>query len=172
MKSTFPMAMPPTSSDLTTITEAMVEELVLKSRISPRKRMILPFHKSNRAILHRMLNAIQPNSYIRPHRHFTAQKSESILLLRGAICYFTFNDKGEILQTIHLKAGSLQFGVDTEPSVFHTFIAIEADTVIYEAKSGPYLRETDKDFPDWSPAEYTSEAEIYLQQLYALSRVM
>ncbi|MEL6721050.1 MAG: WbuC family cupin fold metalloprotein [Bacteroidota bacterium] len=165
----FSLALPPIETPLTLITEDQIEALLERSRLSPRKRMILPFHKADDALLHRMLNAIQPQSYIPPHRHFTSQKSESIILLRGSICYFTFDANGNIEQIYHLKAGTARFGVDTEPSVFHTFIATEENTVIYEVKNGPYVRETDKDFPAWSPAEGTEEAIAYLEWLYSLA---
>ncbi|MEN0051933.1 MAG: WbuC family cupin fold metalloprotein [Bacteroidota bacterium] len=166
MNSAFSLALPPIKTPLTLITEAQIEALLERSRLSPRKRMILPFHKSDNVLLHRMLNAIQPQSYIPPHRHVTSQKSESIILLRGAICYFTFDESGNILEKYHLKAGTLRFGVDTEPSIFHSFIALEEDTVIYEVKNGPYVRETDKDFPEWSPTEGSEEATNYIKQLY------
>lgn len=172
MDTNFSLALPPIKTPLTLITKEQIEALLERSRLSPRKRMILPFHKSDDALLHRMLNAIQPQSYIPPHRHFTSQKCESIILLRGAICYFTFNEKGSILQKYHLKAGTLQFGVDTEPNIFHTFIALEENTVIYEVKNGPYVRETDKDFPEWSPAEDSKGAKEYLEWLYEDAKLM
>ncbi|MEM9848367.1 MAG: WbuC family cupin fold metalloprotein, partial [Bacteroidota bacterium] len=118
------LAMQASDNDLTIIHTAQMEQLILAARQSPRKRMILPFHKSDDALLHRMFNAIQPGSYIPPHRHFRSQKAESIILLRGAIAYFTFSEKGEVTGIYHLKAGSPQFGMDTEPTIFHTFIAL------------------------------------------------
>ncbi|MEM8525192.1 MAG: WbuC family cupin fold metalloprotein [Bacteroidota bacterium] len=166
MSTNFSLALPPVTTPLTLITDEQIEALLERSRESPRKRMILPFHKSDDALLHRMLNAIQPQSYIPPHRHFTSQKCESIILLQGIICYFTFDKNGNILQKYHLKASTTQFGVDTEPSVFHTFIALEKDTVIYEVKNGPYVQGTDKDFPVWSPAEGSEEANDYMHWLY------
>jgi len=166
MNTNFSLALSPVKTPLTLITEEQIEALLERARLSPRKRMILPFHKSDDALLHRMLNAIQPQSYIPPHRHFTSQKSESIILLCGAICYFTFDEMGNILQKYHLKAGTTQFGVDTEPNVFHTFIALEEDTVIYEVKNGPYVRETDKDFPEWSLGENDLSSKAYLRMLY------
>lgn len=168
----FSLALPPIKTPLTLITEEQIEALLERARLSPRKRMILPFHKSDDALLHRMLNAIQPQSYIPPHRHFASQKCESIILLCGSICYFTFDEIGNILQKYHLKAGTAQFGMDTEPSVFHTFIALEEDTVIYEVKNGPYVRETDKDFPAWSPAEDSEGAKEYLEWLYEEAKKM
>ena len=37
-----------------------------------------------------MLNAIQPGSYIRPHRHLDPPKSESLILLQGMLGYVSF----------------------------------------------------------------------------------
>ncbi len=45
--------------------------------------MIQPFHKQNSDTLHRMLNAVQPDSYVRPHRHLDPPKAEAWILLQG-----------------------------------------------------------------------------------------
>jgi hypothetical protein len=51
--------------------------------------------------------------------------------------------------------------------VYHSFIVLEPDTVIYEVKSGPYVTSTDKSFAPWAPAEGTPEAQVYMEQLRA-----
>ena len=52
------------------------------------------FHRGDEDPLQRMLNAIQPGSYIRPHRHFDPPKSESVILLQGMLGYVSFRDDG------------------------------------------------------------------------------
>jgi cupin fold WbuC family metalloprotein len=160
------MAMKAPEGQVVAITQDLVRQAVEASRKSPRKRIILPFHKSDASPLHRMLNAVQPGSYIRPHWHRHLPKDESLVMIQGAICVFLFEDDGRIRQTIRLKAGSKAFGIDLVAGICHTFIAIVPDTVVFEVKPGPYVRTTDKDFASWAPAEGTDQAEKYLARLY------
>jgi cupin fold WbuC family metalloprotein len=115
-----------------------------------------------------MLNALQPGSYIQPHRHLAPPKAESTVVLRGAICYVSFTETGEADKHVIVSAGSDTVGIDTEPGVYHTFFALEEDTVLYEVKPGPYDEKTDKDFAIWAPAEGSAQAKEYLQDLHHL----
>lgn len=169
-KQQYPTALPPPSAATTVVTSDLVELVIAASRKSPRKRIILPLHKSMDAPLHRMLNGLQPNSYIQPHRHLAPPKAESVLVLKGAIVCFIFNDKGGIEAIHHLAAGSPKFGIDSEPGVFHTFVAIERDTVLFEVKPGPYGQSSDKDFATWAPAEGTEESLNYMKHLYEIGK--
>ena len=137
------------------------------SQSSPRRRVIQPLHRSESATLHRMFNAVQPDSYIPPHRHLDPPKAESWIVLRGALAFFTFDDQGAISECLEIRAGGDIFGVDLEPGVYHTFCALEPDTLVYEVKDGPYSPATDKAFPEWAPREGTPEASRYLAQLRA-----
>lgn len=42
---------------------------------------------------------------------------------------------------------------------------LKQDTLVFECKTGPYDRESDKDIPDWAPREGSPEAEAYLLEL-------
>ena len=167
---TFPKALPAPSTNNTLITTEHIHSCVEASKKSPRKRIILPLHKSNDSNLHRMLNAMQPGSYIQPHRHMFPPKAESIIVLQGAIYVFIFTADGEISEVHTVAAGGLNLGIDSEPGVFHTFAAIQEDTVLFEVKPGPYNQADDKDFAPWAPAEGDHGAEEYLQQLYEKGR--
>lgn len=168
----YPAALPPIASPVIKITDDLLNKVAEMSRNSPRKRIIFPFHKTGEESIHRMLNGIQPNSYIQPHRHQRANKAEGIILLRGSIAYFTFDEEGKISEQMKLTAGTTDFGVDTEPHIYHSFLALEKDTVIYEVKPGPYNPELDKDFANWAPTEGTEAAKSYLQNLYNVARTM
>ncbi|NNJ69652.1 MAG: WbuC family cupin fold metalloprotein [Kiritimatiellales bacterium] len=159
-----PMALKPASTQVTPIDDVLISSVVVASRESPRKRIIQPLHKEGAASLQRMLNAIQPGSYIRPHRH-VPERAESIIVLSGAIQFFTFSEQGAVEQSLQLKAGSTQIGIDIEGGVWHSFAALEADTVLFEVKPGPYDPESDKEFARWAPEEYSPEVGDYLNQL-------
>ncbi len=146
------------------ISADLIRQVVEGSRISPRQRMILPLHKSGPALLQRMLNAVQPGTYIRPHRH-AAGRAESIIVLQGAIRLQVFNEDGALFQSLEIRAGSPTFGIDLEGGTWHSFQSLEPDTVLFEVKPGPYNPETDKEFAPWAPEEFSDEAATYLETL-------
>ena len=163
---TFPVALAPPSGEVVLLNEALLVPAVEGSRQSPRGRIILPFHKDHDEKLHRMMNVMQPGTYIRPHRHQNPPKAESIIVLRGALWFVTFRDGGEITGKWRLAPGLKEFGVDIMPGVFHTFLVIEPDTVIFEVKPGPYVKASDKDFAAWAPAEGDSAVTDYQATLW------
>ena len=166
-KQDFPMALEPPAGLVVTITHEMVQRAVEASRISPRKRVILPLHKTEDSPLHRMLNAGQPGTYIRPHWHRQPPKDETLVVLQGAIGLFVFHDDGKVQRALRLAAGSSDFGVDIVAGVCHTFIVLAQDTVVYEVKPGPYMRAMDKDFAAWAPAEGDPEVAGFINRLSA-----
>lgn len=164
--SSFPTALDAPSADLNVLHTGLVAQAVEASRSSPRQRVILPLHKQGSALLQRMLNALQPGTYVRPHRH-SEDRAESLVVLAGALSFLTFDADGAVRSTQELRAGTEAFGIDFEGGLWHSFVVLEPDTVLFEVKPGPYDATADKEFADWAPAEFTPEAEAYLQQLRA-----
>ncbi len=152
------------------ITAELVRQQASEAQDNPRRRVILSFHSSDDEPLHRMLNAIQPGSYIRPHRHLTPPKDEALLVLAGSVGFVPFSEEGQPdadnLLLIDPAKGVL--GVDFRAGLWHTLIALEPDTVIYEVKPGPWSAATDKEFAPWAPAPDTEDAERYLHTLEEL----
>jgi cupin fold WbuC family metalloprotein len=165
----YPRALRPPSENVVIIDNKLIQKAIDSSKMSPRKRIILPFHKLPSDNLHRMLNAIQPDSYVQPHRHLDPLKPESIIILKGAIIFVVFNNTGEIENFYQLLSGSSNIGVDIEPGIYHTFFAVVEDTVVFEAKPGPYEQSSDKDFASWAPMEGSEGAIEYLRNLYQLT---
>ena len=159
------LALTPPEGSVVVITQGLVQQAIVGSRSSPRRRIILPFHKSNESLLHRMLNAGQPGTYIRPHWHRDPPKDEALVLLQGEVCVFIFEEDGRIRQAVRLRAGTDDLGIDIAAGVYHTFVVLEPDTVVFETKPGPYVRATDKDFAPWAPAEGSEQAADYLATL-------
>ncbi len=161
-----PAALAPPHHSTTLINSELIEQVVIGSRRSQRGRIILPLHKNHAAPLHRMLNGIQPGSYIQPHRHLNPPKAESVIVLQGAIRCFIFTNEGKIEAMHTIRANSSIFGVDSDPGVYHTFLATEDDTVLFEVKPGPYSPANDKDFASWAPQEGSPAVKKYMQYLY------
>jgi cupin fold WbuC family metalloprotein len=155
------------TGDVVLVTEALAEQALSASRGSERKRMILPFHKSHADTLHRMFNALQPGTYVRPHRHLSVPKAEVFLVLRGAVEVVVFHDDGRVRDCFALRAGGPAFGLDLAPGLFHSFLVREADTLLYEVKAGPFSESTQQDFAAWAPQEGSPEVPAYLAALEA-----
>ncbi|MET0792255.1 MAG: WbuC family cupin fold metalloprotein, partial [Polyangiaceae bacterium] len=95
-------------------------------------------------------------------------KGGVVVVLRGALAFFTFDEQGRVEECLEVRAGGPVFGVDLEPGVYHTFVALEPDTVVFEVKSGPYSPATDKAFPEWAPREHSQGSSKYLAWLKAV----
>jgi len=111
-----------------------------------------------------MLNAIEPGSYVQPHKHENPDKREVFLLLKGKLAVVFFNNDGAVTEHIILDNRE-NFGVEIPPSVWHTIIALETGTVVYEIKDGPYSPADDKNFASWAPRERDKNCTAYLKSV-------
>jgi cupin fold WbuC family metalloprotein len=62
----------------------MLDGLCQQAEHSLRHRKHLNIHSSYQENCQRLFNAIQPNSYIHPHRHYIANKQELLVAIRGS----------------------------------------------------------------------------------------
>jgi len=146
------------------VDQALLDRKSEDAAKSRRKREIHALHLGDEDSLQRMLNAIQPGSYIRPHRHLAPPKSETIVILQGSLGFVPFDGQGNPVDSrfILLDAGRGAFAVDARAGLWHTFFALEENTVLFEVKPGPYDPIGEKDFAHWAPAEYEAGAVEYL----------
>lgn len=158
------LALPNPSGSVFELTPALREEGLRESRLSPRRRMLLPFHRGQADLVQRMINFMQPGTYIRAHQHPREWATETLMVMSGCLGFVTFDAEGNVLTTHRLGAGEL---VDIEARVWHSVLALAEDTMILEIKRGPF-NEEDKVFADWSPEEFSDGAPGYLQWLTGL----
>ena len=149
------------------LTGALMDALAARAAEAPRRRTNHNFHALADPY-QRMLNVAQPGTYIAPHVHRDPAKSESFVVLRGEIAFFCFDDDGEVTLARRLGPGQEAVGVDLLPGVWHTFLATAPDTVVFEAKNGPYDPATDKTFAPWAPAEGEAGLAAYMAALLKL----
>lgn len=135
---------------------------------SPRGRKNHNFHRADTEICHRLLNAIEPGSYIQPHRHADVTKDEAIVILRGRLGAVIFNDDGTIREKVVLQPGGPAVAIDVPHGTFHTLVALERGTVFFEAKAGPYQPLESHERAPWAPPEGHPHAGEYLSALLAL----
>ncbi len=136
------------------------------ARQSPRRRIIYPVQRSQDDEVQRLINFLQPGTYIRPHVHPEPHASETVLVHQGAIGFVIFDaETGEISQHFKLKSGNHNCMTDMVPGVWHSFVVLEPDTVVIEFKKGPYDQILDKTFAAWAPEEGSNQAVAYLDKL-------
>ena len=150
---------------ITLIDQALLDELCAAAAASPRRRKNRNFHATDDHPAHRLLNAMQPDSYIAPHRHLEPNKDETFVVLRGLLGLILFDDTGNVVRTVTVGAGGAALGVDIPHGTWHAAVALELDTVFLEAKAGPYLPLTAAERAPWAPPENALEATAYLAAL-------
>lgn len=153
---------------ITLIDNALLDALCAEAAANPRRRKNRNFHPTDDHPAHRLLNAMQPDSYIPPHRHLDPDKDETFVVLRGLLGLVLFDDEGGIVRSVKVGAGGAALGVDIPHGTWHTAVALEADTVFLEAKAGPYRPFTAAEKAPWAPAENTPEAAPYLGMVKTL----
>jgi len=147
------------------IDQQMLDQLCWEAKQAPRLRKNLNFHTEAADTLQRMLNALQPQTYIRPHKHQAPDKREAFVVLQGKLLVVTFTEEGKVSQGFLLDREAGNFGAEVPAGTYHTLIALQENTVIYELKDGPYDPADDKYFAPWAPEEGSTGAQAYNQKL-------
>jgi cupin fold WbuC family metalloprotein len=130
-----------------------MQNVSAKAAFVPRLRAQHEFHASFQDPIQRLLNAIEPGSYVRPHRHSAVDRWEWFQALAGAAGILIFDDRGTVLERVDISSAGPVYGIEIPPGVWHTVVSLAPGTVLFEIKPGPYVPLTDKDFAQWAPAE-------------------
>jgi len=140
------------------IDRAKIETLIREARASNRKRSHLLLHSGHNDQVQRLLIALQPGTYVRPHRH--SQQWEVLILLQGQGQLQRFSDAGQVLERIEMTPQTpiVQIPMGT----WHGFVVTQTDTVVMEIKPGPYRA---NEFADWAPDEQDPLVVDYLERL-------
>lgn len=149
-------------------TRELVARVSAEARQNPRLRRNHNFHPSDESRCHRLLNAIEPGSYIRPHRHLDPEKDEAFILLSGSLGIVTFTENGGVAETVVLSHPGGNLAVDIPHGVFHTALALEPGTVFYETKAGPYRPLNEDEKGAWAPEDTDPQARAFLMRLRSL----
>ena len=153
---------------ITVIDQALLAEVTAEAKQAPRRRKNRNFHPADDYPGHRLLNAIEPDSYVMPHRHLDPAKDESIVCLRGRLGIVIFGPSRQVDRNIALSPAGENVGVDIPHGVYHTVLALESGTVFFEAKAGPYVPLAGDEKASWAPVEGDAGVADYLAQLRRL----
>jgi cupin fold WbuC family metalloprotein len=145
------------------------DSLTRQAAANSRLRQHLNIHESYEDPCQRMVNALEPNSYIPPHRHFSVRRNELMVALRGKMALVLFDEHGVVMEVLKLGcdiAGSESAAcVELVPETWHTVVALESGCILLEIKAGPFDPSQPKDIASWAPEEGTPQARTYLQKL-------
>lgn len=149
-----------------------LSELTAQAKYSPRKRQHRNIHESYSDLCQRLFNAIEPGSYIRPHKHVSDPREELLIAIRGLMALVTFDEMGKVTGVLHFGANAsglgLAVGAEVPAGTWHTVIALEPGCVLLEVKAGPFDPRQPKDLAPWAPDEGSADALAYLTLLLGL----
>jgi cupin fold WbuC family metalloprotein len=152
------------------------QRLIGQAKNNSRGRQHCNIHQSYEEPCQRLFNAIEPGSYIRPHRHTTDPRDELLIAIRGKMAVFTFDDSGKVIKMVPLIAAAGNFcttvGVEVSSDVWHTVIALDSGSVLLEVKAGPFDPSQPKDLAPWAPEEGTIPSKNFLDLLVELSKTI
>ena len=70
------------------------------------------------------------------HHH---KVDEMFVILRGSLKVNTYNDDGEVIQSVVLSPSQGRYAVNIKAGEWHSVESLESGTIIMEVKEGPYI---------------------------------
>ncbi len=114
----------------------ILDELTAQAKTSPRLRMAYDLRNTPEDNSQRMLNALELGTIMPIHRHLAS--SETVVLLRGRICWHFYNDAGEETESVVLDANGEPRCLNVEKARWHSLECLESGSVLLESKDGKY----------------------------------
>ena len=148
------------------IDQSLFAELAQKAAANPRGRQHHNFHEMDEPC-HRMAVGLQPTTYIPPHRHLSDDKAEGLIVLKGRLGLLIFDDQGNVTDKRVLEAGGDCLGVDLAPGTYHGLVVLEADSILFECKAGPYRPVGEGEHAHWAPREGEAGVAAYQAWMHA-----
>ncbi|AFZ43821.1 hypothetical protein PCC7418_1641 [Halothece sp. PCC 7418] len=152
-------------TNLKLLNQTLIDTVANAAANSQRLRKNHNFHQLSEQV-QRFINIMQPGTYVRPHRHLRPEDSngfEFFLVLQGKVGILLFDQSGKVIESERLSSEDHNYGLEIAEGTFHTLVALEANTALFELKEGPYVPQTDKEFLTLFPNEGTAEAQAQVQ---------
>ncbi len=141
----------------------ILDSLTKQAAGSARKRAHYNLHARLDDPVQRLCVAIEPETYIRPHRHADPATSEVFLLLRGTAALLFFDDSGAVTERAVLSATGPVFAAEIPAGTWHTIASLENGTIFFEVKQGPYTPPGDANVAAWAPPEASPAAAKFVE---------
>lgn len=147
-----------------------IAALVIEAQNAPRQRKNLNLHPTLDDPVQRLLNAFEPGTYVRPHRHSDTGKWELFVILHGRALVLAFDVEGRVQERHELAPAGAAQVIEIEAGTWHTLAALESGTLLLEVKPGPYTPAGPQDFAPWAPPEGTAGA-VTLERWFHAAQV-
>ncbi len=147
------------------INSELIQLISNQAVISPRKRKNYNFHKKLNDPFQRFINAIEPYSYIQPHKHENPDKREVFFILKGRMVVVEFDENGDVIDHVVLDPKTGCIAAEIPERTWHCIISLEKGSVAYETKDGPYEPTDDKNFAKWAPKEGDENCKLYIDNI-------
>ena len=145
-----------------TLTLNDLDHLSATAKQAPRQRSNTNFHPQLDAPVQRLAIAMEPDTYVRPHRHRNSW--ELLNVLRGAFEVIIFDEQGDITERIRLSQDHVRV-LEMPAGTWHSVLSLEPGSVVFEVKQGPYVPLGSEDLAEWAPAESTPEVAAWLESM-------
>lgn len=118
------------------INKDYLDQLSAQAKANPRLRHNFDLRTSSEDSSQRMLNALEPGTVLPIHRH--TKSTETMVMVRGALKEYFYDNDGNLTDTILLEAGGDVPMLQIPVGQWHSLKVLEEGTVIFEAKDGAY----------------------------------
>ena len=133
------------------IDKALIDRTTEQARKESRLRKNYNLHEHLCDPVNRLLNALEPGTYVPAHRHSHPAKDETVFVLRGNIVSVIFDDAGNIIERAVIDPAHGVYGFDIPAGQWHGLLVRESGTVVFEVKKGPFTPLTEEDIAPWTP---------------------
>eukprot|EP01105_Mastigella_eilhardi_P006956 TRINITY_DN18448_c0_g1_i1.p2 TRINITY_DN18448_c0_g1~~TRINITY_DN18448_c0_g1_i1.p2 ORF type:complete len:161 (-),score=46.32 TRINITY_DN18448_c0_g1_i1:111-593(-) len=144
---------------------AFLDAVTAAARSNARQRQHLNLHAAHDEPVQRLFNAVEPGSYICPHRHALLPANENLFIVRGRLGVLIFDDAGAVSHARLLVAGGEACGAELAAGVWHTVVSMAPGTVMLEVKQGPFVPTRPEEFAPWAPEPGSEAAAQWLAQM-------
>lgn len=145
------------------INHDLIKGIVQEAAVNDRKRKNFNFHPAATDLMHRMIHASNPGTYVQPHKHENPDKTEAFIILKGKVLLIEFDDQGNIIDHFIMQANSANYGIEIPPRTWHMLITLQENSLFYEVKNGPWDAADDKFFAPWAPSEGDPNCGDYIK---------
>jgi cupin fold WbuC family metalloprotein len=117
-------------------------------------------------LVQRLAIAMEPGTYVRPHRH--PHTFELLTPLSGRFLVLHFDENGNV--THRAVLGEDCKVLETDAGTWHAVLSLDKGGVIFEVKQGAYQPVAEQDMAPWAPTENEPGA-AELMKWYAVAQV-
>lgn len=147
----------------------MLDRLASEAAATARRRLNLNLHASHAEPCQRFFNAMEPDSYLRPHRQLSIPRDKLLVGIRGQFALILFADDGTFSEVVPFAGGDRRRNVAVEVPAgrWNTVISLATGAVLLEVKEGPFDPDAPRELASWAPEEGAPEVGGYLAALRA-----